>query len=219
MKLQRSEVMMPGGIELALEAEKHVELNKKKILSVACGTGEIELYFVRKYHCRLTGIDISEKFIAKAHNKAGKYKLSQFTKFLIGNGSNLVFNDSSFDVIICIGALCAFYYSGLSEFYRVLKLGGKAIIIDLIWAKKTIPIEIKKVWAGDSADIFTEKDNVKNFMENKFKVILSSSYDKSSWWEAYYEDRGNSPIWEKEKANYRAHKNYLNLGLFILEKS
>ncbi|MHA2168588.1 MAG: class I SAM-dependent methyltransferase [Candidatus Kariarchaeaceae archaeon] len=220
MELNRSEVIMPGGIELAFEAESYLDLNPSaELLSVACGTGEIELYYARKYACQVVGIDTSENFISKAQSKAERYEINQIAKFLVGDGNNLEFPDECFDVVFCSGAICEFYYSGLKEFYRVLKSGGKAVIIEVVWTTKEIPNDVKKIWAGDTADIFTEEDNNRILRKNNFRVVFSHSYDEPSWWEAYYDDRGPAPRWEEERSNYRSHKKYLALGLFVIEKT
>ncbi len=68
--ITRSEVLMVGGIELTHEAEQHVYLDSTtKLLSVACGTGELELYLVRKYNCETIGVDKTVKFIKRANEK------------------------------------------------------------------------------------------------------------------------------------------------------
>lgn len=51
-RISRSEVIMPGGIELTQIAEDQMDLSSdSKLLSVACGTGELELYLAEKYGC------------------------------------------------------------------------------------------------------------------------------------------------------------------------
>ena len=48
-EISRKEVIMPGGIELTRVAESYMALSSdSKLLSVACGTGELELYFAKK---------------------------------------------------------------------------------------------------------------------------------------------------------------------------
>jgi cyclopropane fatty-acyl-phospholipid synthase-like methyltransferase len=48
-EISRSEVIMPGGIELTREAEGQLDIEADtRLLSVACGTGEIELFLAVK---------------------------------------------------------------------------------------------------------------------------------------------------------------------------
>ena len=59
MEISREEVIMPGGVELTKEAEQHMGLGPPTtLLSVACGTGELELYLAEKYKCNVVGIDL-----------------------------------------------------------------------------------------------------------------------------------------------------------------
>jgi hypothetical protein len=45
----RQQAIMPGGIELTREAEPYLALDSfVTLLSVACGTGELELYLAAK---------------------------------------------------------------------------------------------------------------------------------------------------------------------------
>ena len=131
LQLSREEVIMPGGIELTRVAESYMGLTSEdQLLSIACGTGELELYFAEKYGCHVTGIDSEQGFIAKAKQKTVQRNLQDWATFKIGDGKALIFQSNSFDIVFCSGALCAFFYDGLREFNRVLKAKGKAVIID-----------------------------------------------------------------------------------------
>jgi len=215
----RQEVLMPGGIELTLEAERHLDIDKDaKILSVACGTGELECYLAEKYGCTIIGIDITESFIARARKKAAAKGLDSLIQFKIGDGNFIEFGKEMFDIVFCSGALCEFFDNGLAEFHRVLKRGGKAAIIDAVWKNGQVPRDIEQCWTEGTAKILTLEGNRRAFKNYGFKVLFSQAYDKPSWWEAYYDDRGNAPQWQQERANYRAHKDYIALGLFVMEK-
>ena len=221
MEIRRPEVIMPGGKELTLEAKRYLDISPKiRLLSVACGTGEIECYLAEKYRCQVVGIDISEKFISTAQKKVEIFSLSQLAQFKVGDGNALDFPDESFDVIFCSGALCVFFDNGLAEFHRVLKTGGRAAIIDAIWKTKQVPKDIEQFWTEEgTAEIRSLNGNGEAFTSRGFRVIFSKAYHKPSWWEAYYDDRGNAPTWQKERANYRAHRDHIALGLFIIKKA
>jgi ubiquinone/menaquinone biosynthesis C-methylase UbiE len=221
MEIRRPEVIMPGGKELTLEAERYLDLcSEMKLLSVACGTGEIECYLAEKYRCQVVGVDICKKFISAAQKKTKILGLSQLVQFRVGDGNALDFPDESFDVIFCSGDLCVFFDNGLAEFHRVLKPGGRAAIIDAIWKTKQVPKDIEQFWTEEgTAEIRTLNGNGEAFTSRGFKVVFSKAYHEPSWWEAYYDDRGSAPIWQKERANYRAHKDYIALGLFVIEKA
>ena len=217
--ITRNEVIMPGGIELTKAAENYMSLNSEsKLLSVACGTGEIELYLAEKYSCQIIGIDSGQNFIAKAQKKALDRNLQDFATFEIGNGNSLDFEAGSFDIVFCSGALCAFFHNGLKEFFRVLKPKGRAVIIDVLWRQENIPQEAFDCWSGGTAHILTLDGNDQAFKEFGFRTIYSKEYHEPSWWEAYYDDMGNARHWQEERGNYQAQQDYIGLGLFVIER-
>ena len=218
-KITRKEVIMPGGIEMTKIAENYMSLTSdSKFLSVACGTGELELYLAEKYNCHVIGIDSGQSFIKKAQKKTIDRGLQEVATFEIGNGNALNCQSDTFDIVYCSGALCAFFYNGLKEFYRVLKAKGKTVIIDVIWRKENIPKEVEDCWAGESAHIFTLDGNSQVFTSLGFRTILSKGYHEPTWWDAYYNDMGNAQHWQEERENYQSHQEYIGLGLFVIEK-
>lgn len=217
--VSRKQVIMPGGIELTQEAEQHVSLlANTRLLSVACGNGELELYLAEKYRCHVVGVDSSEEFIHMAREKTSARKLDDLAYFEIGDGNSLTFNEASFDLVFCCGALCAFFDNGLREFHRVLKLGGQAVVIDVLWRRDDVPKDIQCCWTGGTALILTLNGNERAFAERGFRTVFSQEVHQPPWWEAYYDYRGTASHWQEERQNYRAHQDYIGLGLFVLER-
>jgi len=188
------------------------------MLSVACGTGELELYLAAKYTCHIVGVDSSARFIRAARAKTVARKLDDLVSFEIGDGNALAFEEASFDVVFCSGALCAFFDNGLREFHRVVKPGGKCAIIEVVWRHERVPPEVARRWAGGTAHVLTLAGNCEAFEQRGFRVLFSREYHKPSWWEAYYCDRGDAPNWIEERDNYRRDQEHLGVGLFVLEK-
>jgi ubiquinone/menaquinone biosynthesis C-methylase UbiE len=220
VEINRQEVIMPGGIELTLEAERHLDLHSDtRLLSVACGTGELELYLAEKYGCAVTGIDIGEWAIKRAREKVAARGLGHLARFEIGDGNALRFATEAFDVVLCCGALCAFFDNGLKEFHRVLAPGGRAAIMDVLWRRDPVPEHVAQCWAGEGATVLTRDGNCRAFEERGFRVRFAQAYHEPAWWKAYYDDREDAPHWREERANYEAHRDYIGLGVFILEKS
>jgi ubiquinone/menaquinone biosynthesis C-methylase UbiE len=102
-----------------------------RILEVAPGPGylAIELAKIGKY--QIVGIDISKSFVEIARRKAKEAGVA--IDFRDGNASNMPLDADLFDLIICRSAFKNFAepIQALQEMYRVLKPGGKALIIDL----------------------------------------------------------------------------------------
>jgi ubiquinone/menaquinone biosynthesis C-methylase UbiE len=77
------------------------------------------------------GLDISKTFVAMA--AANAKNAGVLVEFHLGNASAMPFDSDSFDLIACRAAFKNFAEPvvALTEMYRVLKSGGKALIIDL----------------------------------------------------------------------------------------
>ena len=71
-------------------------LGRLEVLDVGCGTGEIGLLFAELDH-RVTGIDISDKMLAKAREKTSHKMLD--IAFKIGDAEDPPFEAGTFDVV------------------------------------------------------------------------------------------------------------------------
>tara|TARA_Y100000590_G_C15498996_1_gene930831 strand:- start:223 stop:942 length:720 start_codon:yes stop_codon:yes gene_type:complete len=109
-------------------------LNKShKLIDIATGTGDVVFAMHKKFNNILVGLDIADKMIALANTKKKKKNLShQDITFIQGDAEDLGFSDNSFDgLTISFGFRnLGDYDKGLSEFYRVLKPGGKIAILE-----------------------------------------------------------------------------------------
>lgn len=217
--IDRREVIMPGGVEMTLQAERHAVFSPgARWLSVACGTGELELYLAEKYGCSIVGVDVGEWAVERARKKAGDRGLDHLASFEIGDGRALPFGAGTFDGAFCSGALCAFLDRGLEEFRRVLRPGGTAVVLEVAWRREPVPEKVVERWAGGEATILTLEGYERAFEDRDFVVRFARGYHEPAWWEAYYGDRGDAPHWREERANYVADRAHLGVGLFVLEK-
>ena len=104
------------------------------VLDVATGTAD----FAIKLHSRLkpkhiTGVDISEGMLAIGRKKIEKKGLCRQISLKYGDSTALPFDDQSFDAVTVAFGVRNFedLEKGLCEMYRVLKIGGKLIILEL----------------------------------------------------------------------------------------
>ena len=79
----------------------------------------------------MTGLDISKTFVEIAQANARQANVS--VDFRLGNASDMPFADETFNFIICTAAFKNFTQpvQAIAEMQRVLKPGGKALIVDL----------------------------------------------------------------------------------------
>jgi ubiquinone/menaquinone biosynthesis C-methylase UbiE len=116
-------------------------------LEVAPGPGYLAIELARTGQFRVTGLDISKSFVEIASQNA--YQAGVKIDFRHGNASRMPFPDESFDFIICTAAFKNFSdpVGAMQEMERVLRPGGKAVIMDLRRdaSKKDIDEEVDRM--------------------------------------------------------------------------
>lgn len=102
-----------------------------RVLEVAPGPGYLTIALAQFGKYNLTGLDISKSFVEIAQGKAREVGVN--ADFRLGNASDMPFEAAAFDFIVCQAAFKNFAepVKAIREMYRVLKPGGKALIIDL----------------------------------------------------------------------------------------
>jgi ubiquinone/menaquinone biosynthesis C-methylase UbiE len=102
-----------------------------RILEVAPGPGYLAIEIARRGHFEITGLDISHSFVEIALRNASGARLD--IDFRQGNASAMPFEENSFDLVLCRAAFKNFSepLAAINEMHRVLKPGGRALIIDL----------------------------------------------------------------------------------------
>ena len=95
-------------------------------LDVACGTGDMVVE-LQKQGFTVTGVDISEEMLAIAKGKAPS------ATYMVADAEALSFPDESFDAVACAFGVRNFVHleRGLGEMLRVLKPGGRMVILEL----------------------------------------------------------------------------------------
>jgi ubiquinone/menaquinone biosynthesis C-methylase UbiE len=110
------------------------------VLEIAPGPGYFCIELARLGHYQITGLDISKSFVEIASRNAAQTGVQ--VDFRLGNASAMPFEDGSFDLTFCQAAFKNFSepVNAIREMYRVLRPGGKAIIVDM--RRDTTPDEI-----------------------------------------------------------------------------
>jgi ubiquinone/menaquinone biosynthesis C-methylase UbiE len=102
------------------------------VLEVAPGPGYFAIELAKRGgDYRVTGLDISRTFVEIARRNAAEAQVE--VDFRRGNASGMPFQRESFDFVLCRAAFKNFSQplAALREMHRVLKPGGRALIIDL----------------------------------------------------------------------------------------
>ena len=105
-----------------------------QVLDLACGTGDFSIAIAKALNSgHVTGVDLSEGMLAVMREKVDKVGLSETISIEEGDGENLRFPDNTFDRVTIAFGIRNFEDrpKGLKEMLRVLKPGGRLVILEL----------------------------------------------------------------------------------------
>lgn len=110
------------------------EVKDLSVLDLACGTGDFAIAIAKASpEAHVTGVDLSEGMLEVMKEKVAKQGLQDRISIETGDGENLRFPDGSFDRVTNAFGIRNFEDKGkgLKEALRVLKPGGKLVILEL----------------------------------------------------------------------------------------
>jgi ubiquinone/menaquinone biosynthesis C-methylase UbiE len=122
--------MMKDYVELAQRIAAQLPQGSA-VLEVAPGPGYFCIELAKLGSYAITGLDISHAMVKIAAKKAAEAGVQ--ADFKQGSASNLPFPSQTFDFLLCRAAFKNFAkpVGALREMHRVLRPGGRALIIDL----------------------------------------------------------------------------------------
>ena len=108
------------------------EDGKGYLLDVACGTGDFSIAACRAGVRQVTGIDISANMVNIGRKKVAEAGLAGQIDLRSGDSEAMEFGDNTFDTVTVAFGVRNFEHleQGLREMYRVLRPGGKVIILE-----------------------------------------------------------------------------------------
>lgn len=103
-------------------------VHRGHVLEVGVGTGKNFSYYPKDVHG--TAIDLSEKMLERARNRATRYGLA--VELLQMDAQALAFPDHSFDYVVATFVFCSVSdpVLGLSELRRVCKPNGRVLLLE-----------------------------------------------------------------------------------------
>lgn len=113
-------------------------LQVKKVIDIATGTGDFALASLKLKPDEVIGVDISSGMLAMGSKKMKKKGVDKTIKLILGDSENLPFEDDYFDALTVGFGVRNFenLEKGLSEMLRVIRPGGKAVILEFSKPKK-----------------------------------------------------------------------------------
>ncbi|MBA4140257.1 MAG: bifunctional demethylmenaquinone methyltransferase/2-methoxy-6-polyprenyl-1,4-benzoquinol methylase UbiE [Segetibacter sp.] len=182
----------------AIKQLKYIQ--PQSVLDVATGTGDVAILTYKILHPKkITGIDISEGMLEIGRTKVKKLGLEKEIELLNGDSESINFPDASFDAITVAFGVRNFenLEKGLKEMLRVLKPGGKLVVLEFSKPKQLAfkgiyDLYMKIVAPGIGKMVAKNKDayqylneSVQKFPEGKeFIEILNQVGYKNTYFES-----------------------------------
>jgi demethylmenaquinone methyltransferase/2-methoxy-6-polyprenyl-1,4-benzoquinol methylase len=112
----------------------------RRVLDIATGTGDLALAALKLDPEEVVGVDISNKMLDVGRQKIAKRQLGKKVRLEYGDAENLPFGEGSFDALTAAFGVRNFgdLPKGLEEMCRVLRPGGKAVILEFSRPKNII---------------------------------------------------------------------------------
>ena len=117
-------------------------LKPKRILDIATGTGDFALEALKINPQNVIGVDISEGMLKVGMEKMKAKQVDHIISLRLGDSENLPFDTNTFDAITVGFGVRNFenLKKGLAEMIRVLKPGGKLVVLEFS-KPKVFPIK------------------------------------------------------------------------------
>ncbi len=114
------------------------DIQPKRILDIATGTGDFAIASLKLNPTEVVGVDISAGMLEVGREKMKARKFDSIITMTLGDSEALPFEDNYFDALTVGFGVRNFEHLeiGLAEMLRVIRVGGKVIILEFSKPKK-----------------------------------------------------------------------------------
>lgn len=153
----------------------------KTLLDIATGTGDFAIEAWKGLKPDLiVGADLSEGMMRVAEEKVAKAGISDHFKFEYQDCTALTYKDNTFDAVTIAFGVRNFenIAQGIGEMYRVLKPGGKMVIIELSRPEKFPMKQLFQLYSVTvlplAGKLFSKDDMAYEYLPASIKVVPQS---------------------------------------------
>ncbi len=147
------DVLHPGGLAKTEEMALACAIAAgSRVLDIGVGRGASACFLARKYDCRVTGIDTSERMVRASRSRARREGLEASVEFQVADACSMPFEDGSFDVVMaeCVTTLVD-KPRALREMVRVTRAGGHVGDLEMTWRREPPDRAVREtyeLWGG-----------------------------------------------------------------------
>jgi cyclopropane fatty-acyl-phospholipid synthase-like methyltransferase len=185
-----------GGLEATRELARALAPQPgDSLLDLGSGLGGPARLLAAERDCDVTGVDLSDEFVAAASTLTSLAGLDQHVRFQTGDVTALPFADASFEHAVTIHV--AMNIADRAEFYtearRILRPGGRLAILDVVAAdgdgeSLTFPLP----WSTTAATshLLTRSDTIAELDRAGFETV--DAVDRTAWSLAWFAAQGRA---------------------------
>ena len=152
------------------------DIDPKKILDVATGTADVAIMAsgILKPE-KIIGIDISDGMLEFGRKKIAKLGLESVIELQNGDSETIKFADNSFDAVTVAFGVRNFenLEKGLSEIKRVLRPGGKLVVLEFSKPKAPVVKQVYNLYMNTVAPamgrLFSKNRNAYKYLDESIK--------------------------------------------------
>lgn len=157
------------------------------ILDIATGTGDVAIEVISQsdHKRKVLGLDFSEPMIRRAHQKLKKKGLTNRIVLSLGDALTLPFRENTFAASFIAFGLrnIAKKEQALAEMVRVIKEGGKVIILEFTlpqkgWVRGLYPIYFKKILPQIGGFLSGDRGAYAYLPESVYRFQYAENYEE-----------------------------------------
>jgi len=192
-----------GSRETTLKALSFID-NPGKITraaDLACGTGGQTMVLAEHIPGSIVGVDICSVFIDVLNCNAEKLNLSEKIEGIVGDITNLSFEQEEFDLIWSEGAIDAIgFEKGLKNWHGFLKKDGYVAVSCPSWLTVERPVEVANMWIDAGSSLDCVEMNIEAMQRAGYAFVSAFTLPESDLTDNYFIPR--------EKAGKAILENY-----------
>ena len=158
-----------------------------RVLDVGCGTGAQTLVLAEHSPGQILAIDNHPPYIDILRQEARRLGLGDRVEARVADMRRLEFEERSFDLIWCEGAIYNVgVEAGLRDWRRLLRPGGHVAFTEVCWQRPDPPAPCAAFWEREYPAIRDTAVLVECIGECGYEVIEHFPLPAAAWWDDYY---------------------------------